>query len=533
MSIADNITRIKNNIASAYAGLQEKGASMPQVLNSSNLRETIDSIDVSDVVHDDISYCQMNNAAAEYLADVTYSPGDYTVSSIAAYAAAATSYAKSKPAPACVDSPAAGTLTLQDSKGCIRYSISAGTNTVYNLTPNTVGSYMIQDQNDAIVSIGSLKPSGDLRMICLNDADNVRDLGGWSCDGGRVKYGKLFRGSRLFISGSANESDRAVLHDLLGIRHELDLRYASELERNYSLIGSDVAWTHIDGAWYSLEKKANWKKMLECLMDCAIREIPLYFHCAGGADRTGSLAMVVEAMLGVSQSDIDKDYELTSFYSGVATDAQARRRNESEWIGLISAFDAYSGSCIRDRVVAWALTLGISIETINAFRAAMIDGSPNILTTDLPSYSITKNGTGVTYDNLESTVTRLCEYKLTITPDPRMVISDITVTMEGVDITDSVVSGAFVPFGEVNVTSNGTVDVSQYATAAINVPSSSSTRYTVTKTMNESTGTNPSAQAAAGESYANVITAYSSNGIESVVVTMNQVDITADSVFLY
>ena len=26
---------------------------------------------------------------------------------------------------------------------------------------------------------------------------NVRDLGGWSCDGGTVKYGKLFRGSEL------------------------------------------------------------------------------------------------------------------------------------------------------------------------------------------------------------------------------------------------------------------------------------------------------------------------------------------------
>jgi len=34
------------------------------------------------------------------------------------------------------------------------------------------------------------------------------------------------------------------------------------------------------------------------------------FHCAGGADRTGSLAFLIEALLGVSESDMSKDYEL-------------------------------------------------------------------------------------------------------------------------------------------------------------------------------------------------------------------------------
>ena len=39
----------------------------------------------------------------------------------------------------------------------------------------------------------------------------------------------------------------------------------------------------------------------------------MYFHCAGGADRTGTLAFLIEALVGVSENDLSKDYELTTF----------------------------------------------------------------------------------------------------------------------------------------------------------------------------------------------------------------------------
>lgn len=45
MSIASEITRIKNNIANSYAKCQEKGATMPTIQNSNNLVETINSIE--------------------------------------------------------------------------------------------------------------------------------------------------------------------------------------------------------------------------------------------------------------------------------------------------------------------------------------------------------------------------------------------------------------------------------------------------------------------------------------------------------
>ena len=56
MSIASEITRIRNNIASAYEGLEEKGASVPETQNSANLRSTINSIpDLSDQIPESLN----------------------------------------------------------------------------------------------------------------------------------------------------------------------------------------------------------------------------------------------------------------------------------------------------------------------------------------------------------------------------------------------------------------------------------------------------------------------------------------------
>ena len=412
---------------------------------------------------ENIVYSQRNTAAGAYIDEVSYSPADYSVSRIAEYAGAS---GNDKPLGGAFSAPENGTVILLDSGKCAAVAVSSGSNTLYNITPNTTGAFVFLTQNGSIGAVGTLKPSGALRMIQLNDASNVRDLGGWTCDGGTVHYGKLFRGSRLFISGSVNAYDKAVLHDLLGIQHELDLRYSNELERDYSLIGRDVDWTHIDGAWYSISDKAKCRAMLECVFDCVLNDIPLHFHCAGGADRTGTLAMFLEALLGVSQSDIDKDYELTSFFSGVATDAQARRRNESEWQGLITAFSDYPGNTIRDKVFAWVITLGIPAATVNAFRAAMIDGTPEALVNPYGTVAVTKSLTHISMDNSAAVAEMYQPYTATLSADTGYSLAgaSVIITMGGTDITESCYQ-------------NGVISIEQ-VTGALTITASAAAKYT-------------------------------------------------------
>ena len=450
MSISEQIIRIKNNIASAYNGLEAKNANIPLERNSANLRATIDSIDSTDALQ---TYSQENPAAASFISEIDYTSSGSDVSCITTYAEISSDYDKHKGAGTSVNIRQSGELILVDgyTSRMTSRTVSAGTKSIYNLTPGVCSFYAVI-KNDRVIQSGTLFPTGTLRMIHPTYMGNVRDLGGWACDGGSVRYGKLYRGCAVYN----RQDDINMLHDVLGIRCELDLRWESEIQTGmeaygmdsyYSLIGRDVNLKHIDGAWYNdpstgiIAQESNMKEMLAYAFDAVERDEPLYFHCVSGADRTGTLAMILEALLGVSGSDIDKDYELTSFFTGVDTDNHARRRNESDWRGLIAAFDGYSGTTLRDRVVNWVETLGISIDKINAFRLAMIDGNPAALTSSVNTATVTKALTGVTVDNTETSKTMYQPYSANVLPDSGKVISAVQIAMGGVDITDKVFRG--------------------------------------------------------------------------------------------
>lgn len=353
-----------------------------------------------------VAWHQCPEAVRNYLSSVTYDPGDYSTSQIDSYA----------PATAVVSNYRPIGKTLGGKTYC---------NEVPGIeTPFASGG-----------KAGTLKPVDPLRWIRTHTW-NVRDLGGWACDGGTVKYGKLFRG------GYVTSADRAVLVEQLGIQHELDLRGANEGGLTASPLGGDVRYTCAAAyAWYSLTPADAWKANLRCVFDAVTHNEPVYFHCAAGADRTGTLACVLEGLLGMSQSDIDKDYELTTFYSGSDTDANARRRNEAEWSGLISALNGKSGSTFRDKCVAFAAELGFTADEINAFRAAMIDGTPETVTPDIATFAVTNTLSGAATDNTAVEATQYQPYTAQITAGDGKAIDSVRVTMGGADITADVWRG--------------------------------------------------------------------------------------------
>ena len=328
---------------------------------------------------DVIEYEQQNPAAIGFINDFTYPSDDYSFSRLEDYMKKV-DFKLAKPFGVKINAPQAGTLTLIDGDNQMSTAVKAGTQTVYNLTPGRISTYKITDAEGKIIASGRLKPTGALRMIFGKNTQNIRDLGGWKCDGGTVKYGLLLRGAEV------EDKDVALFHDLLGIRAELNLRYDSEVSWDSSPIGDDVDFKHINGPWYTIRQDVDgrWapdahRQILNYVMDSAIEGRPLYFHCAAGADRTGTLAFLLESILGVSQSDTDKDYELTTFRTGISSDSTARRRDEDDWKNYMEMFGAYPGDTMRDKVVGWAVSNGVSIDKINAFRAAMIDGDPELL----------------------------------------------------------------------------------------------------------------------------------------------------------
>ena len=120
----------------------------------------------------------------------------------------------------------------------------------------------------------------------------------------------------------------------------------------------------------------------------------VYIHCMVGADRTGYVCMLLEALLGVTQGWCDVDYELTSF-SGAVDTGRARYRvgdygdNNSESVNyyyrtkgdelrgvdfIRSLSDAEYGATFNEKVVNYVVKdLGVSMSDIVAFQDNMLE----------------------------------------------------------------------------------------------------------------------------------------------------------------
>lgn len=436
-----------------------------------------------------IEWHQCPEAVRNYLAAVTYDPSDYSTSQIANYAPADAVVSNYKP-----------------------IGVTAGSETYYNEIPNVKTPFANSSK------AGTLKPLDFLRWIRTRESTeawNVRDLGGWACDGGTVKYGLLIRGGRI------SAADRAVLVGQLGVQHEIDLRGKEQLDATESPLGGDVWFTIADKpATYALTPVETWQLYLRCVFDAVTHREPVYFHGSVGADRTGTLACVIEGLLGLSQSDIDKDYELTCFYSGTGTDALARRRNEGAWKRLISAINAVSGDSFRDKCVHFAVgTCGMTMADINAFRAAMIDGTPETLHW---YQTITKNLTGCTVSNNLSQVEYGDSYTATVAADVGKALTSVVIKMGGVDITSTAYTAGS---GAINIAKvTGAVTI----TAVAIIPS---VTYTITRNLTNVASSNTANSIAEGASYTTTLSPTGTfKKLGAITVTMGGVDISASAV---
>ena len=204
--------------------------------------------------------------------------------------------------------------------------------------------------NTTILSAGSFRTEGFLRQIRVPANSNfempyirnVRDIGGWQTEGcKRIRYGVLFRGNELNHNDEGTlvsyiSQDGINILKSLGVSAELDLRGG---DYNESALGQDVAYAAFsaDLLFYRLNIYNTITSRVNVFVN-AIRQIiawikagkGIYVHCAGGCDRTGFFCAAIEGICGVSENDINMDYELS-----------IRNRNREYY--LISNGGSYDG----------------------------------------------------------------------------------------------------------------------------------------------------------------------------------------------
>lgn len=296
----------------------------------------------------------------EYVSANPYPADDYTRTAILDFAPSEVDPANSKPVGKTING-----VTYCDNIPGVPVTITAG---------NNVGTLTATDPLRWINTTPA-SPSGNP----YSRGYNCRDLGGWPCDGGTVRYGMLVR------SGELNPADRALMVDTIGIRMEINLLPASNQGREDSVWGIDyVANPTEDDFAYRIdaEVRDQWELYLREAIESAADGKPVIFHCGAGADKTGTLAVMLLGLLGCDNSSIDQDYELTAF--SIYTDW--RNRTYEGYVAYLNAIRAVPlafglPDTFRNHCVSFALSLGITLDEINAFRAACIDGTPEVITT--------------------------------------------------------------------------------------------------------------------------------------------------------
>ena len=425
---------------------------------------------VDDSLENTVQYRQMNLSAAGFLADVDYTENanDYSVTKVIPYYSATTTYSKEEPDGLKVKVPNNTTLTVAQG-GKTRTDVVSGAGTIYNMEPLKAGTFAFSGKTYKIV------PEGGVRMVYTPSVWNVRDLGGWACTGGRVKYGKIFRGGHF---GSITAADKATIVDWLGVATDIDLRNNSETGGiTTSPLGAGVEYFHQSLDFYAnavstSAASARTVAVLKKVMACVAANKPCYFHCMSGSDRTGTIAYLLLSLLGVSQSDKDKEYELTAF----SDEADGKRfrntnynvTNGNGWYPLIKYFrDNYTGENDNEKVAAWAVANGITAAEINAFRAAMVSGDVGEVVVPPQEYTVTNTLTGCTSSNAATTVTEGDTYYATITASNGYVLNGATVEvkMGGTEVT-----ALYYANGIINIPNvSGNIEIT--ITAAVYVPS--------------------------------------------------------------
>jgi len=227
------------------------------------------------------------------------------------------------------------------------------------------------------------------RLIAAEGVYNMRDLGGWTgLDGRRVKTGKIYRsagfrssaqkkGGSMFAPSYAPGAQRitaagiATVRDEFGIKTDLELRNDQESACfGDSILGPDVRWVRVPFGAY--EYVGNLDRGREPFGEI-FREFldennyPIVFHCSGGRDRSGSLAFLLNGLLGVSEDDLCRDWEATAFEDSSLTFRSDRILRLTDYIA------SRHGETFSDRLVNYAHSCGITDDEIARFRAIMLE----------------------------------------------------------------------------------------------------------------------------------------------------------------
>ncbi|MCR5153308.1 MAG: tyrosine-protein phosphatase [Lachnospiraceae bacterium] len=280
----------------------------------------------------------------------------------------------SKPLPVTVSADSSDTKLYiseyEDFSAGTDYMVKDGKTEIYNLKIHTKYYIKHSGKEEASVSYlvtDSLAP----RNLFVEGVTNIRDVGGWTREeGGYVKQGLLYRSSKFNKDESTEllvteEGIKTLTEDLL-IKTEIDLRTVDDNENGgitKSPLGDGVTYYSVplkSGGNIILLNKDKLPELFEILGN--EDNYPVVFHCSIGTDRTGMLAFLVNALMGVSEEDLYRDFLFSNFGN------IGKLRTPSIIETYMDTVDMASGENLSEKVYNYLVGAGVKAEDIDSLK---------------------------------------------------------------------------------------------------------------------------------------------------------------------
>lgn len=261
----------------------------------------------------------------------------------------------------------------ENMENAVTYTTSSESLSVYNLKIASTYYWTVSvDGNESAVctfKTADVSP----RNLYVDGITNVRDLGGRLTEGGtRTKQGLIFRCGRLNESSAESpvieitETGKNTMLNDLGIKTEIDVRKNSDGEIGAitsSPLGESVQYFNCPMEWEGNTFVDNQQEILRVFEILSKKEsYPLIFHCNIGTDRTGMIAFLVNALLGVPEEELFKDYVFSNFGNIGGT----RKINQLKESGYYTAVMNAEGATLSEKTYNCLADFGVPTEQLDS-----------------------------------------------------------------------------------------------------------------------------------------------------------------------
>ena len=245
---------------------------------------------------------------------------------------------------------------------------------IYNLLPGKTYYWKVKAYTGKAARVSRTQKFRTLpcaRTIYVDGAYNTRDIGGYQTQSGEtVRQGMIYRSGNF---DSISNKGRNTIKQL-GIRTQIDLRFDGEGNVGRATLPVRT-YRHMPGhAYKTIFSEGKYIKREIAVMKMFTKEenYPIVFHCIYGRDRTGTLAFLINGLLGVNRKDLYRDYELTFLSRHSSSNADERYDKFSDLYDRMSRYKDASQS-LSYNIRAYLIDNGMTEAEINEIRRIMLE----------------------------------------------------------------------------------------------------------------------------------------------------------------